>query len=327
MNKLYILAIIILLYNSARAQEAQISMFTTSPMLLNPAAMGYFQTDGWRIWLNHRDQWSSFLNRGVVTSNVSFDMPTAQKKVAAGLSISNNMASKGALNDLSCMGAFGYTVKFGQKQISYISFGLHAGIKQRSYNPSKIAFGSQFIDGQGFDLNLPNGEINTATSKLLPDFNAGALWYMNDKWRMWRPWAGIGVYHVLNPNQSFTSTKDVLPRKFIVYAGSEFTVSQMLLLKPQMIFSNQANLTQTSIGVSAQITNYKNKNSAKFELGSYYRNRESIVLMLGFEFAQYACFIDYEITSSSLNTINNGNGAFELTLRYIHNNGRSKTKF
>lgn len=326
-KKLILFFVSFLVLAMAQAQDAQISMFTTSPLQLNPAAAGYFQTESWRIWLNHRDQWSSFLSRGIVTSNISFDMPFQDKKMAVGIYISNNMATKGALNDLSCVANYAYKVQFGQQKVSNLSFGIQAGFKQRSYNPSKIAFENNFVDGQGFDLSTSNGETNTATSKFLPDFNAGALWFLQDNWSMFQPWAGVGVYHLLAPDQSFTSTKDALPRKYVMYTGAEIVASKMIQVRPQLLVSNQANLTQANMGATVRVANYKNKNATTFEVGSYYRNREAVILMLGFEFSHYSCMVDYEITSSSLNAVNNGNGAFEITLRYMHAASRAKSKF
>jgi len=306
-------------------EDAQMSLYTSSPLEINPATIGYFQSAKYRLWLNHRDQWSNLLTRGMITETVSFDMPIPKKNVALGVLINNNSSLKGTMNDLSAMACVGYTGILSKKSHQYLSFGLQAGIKQKSFDPNKLSFNDQYIDGIGYSPDNPSHETFSKSSVLYPDFNAGLLWFVKDRWKRSKPWFGISGYHLTNPDESFTGYQSRLPRKLIAYGGFEYIASRNTSMIPQFLVAQQGNFIQGSIGYLLSFNNFRNKNVSSFELGAFYRTTDAVALSGGFEFLDFKFIFSYEYTISTLNQSKPGTGSIDFTIRYIRDGGDNRS--
>ena len=317
--KIFLLLIIFIFCVSAvRSQEdAQLNIFTSSPLALNPATTGYFQSSKLRVWLNYRDQWSNILQRGLITETVSFDAPISREKIAFGALISNNASLEGTLNDFTGMGSFGYTNYLSKRKGLFLSFGLQAGIKEKSFNPNKLTFDSQYKDGIGYIPGSPTNESFTSTNRIYPDFNAGLLIFVEDRWKKQKPWFGISAYHLTEPNESFTSATSKLPRKLIAYGGIDVITSRNISMLPQFLVTNQGSFTQASIGYLLSFNNFRSNNYTSFDIGAFFRTSDVIALTGGFEYMHFKFIFSYEYTVSSLSQAAPGTGSIDFTIRYI----------
>ncbi len=327
MRTVLLLAVIFIfgLSNLRSQEDAQLNLLTSSPLAINPATIGYFQTVKWRAWMNHRDQWSNLLKRGMITETFSFDMALPKKNIALGVLISNNSSLKGSMNDLSIMGCIGYNLTLSKHSHNYLTFGLQAGVKQKSFDPGKLSFNDQYIDGIGYSPDNPTSETFPKSSTTYPDFNTGLLWYVKDRWKHNKPWLGISAYHLTNPNESFTSYQSRLPRKYIAYGGLEFISSRNTSMMPQFMIANQGSFTQASIGYLFSFNNFRSKNYTSFELGAFYRTSDAVALTGGFEFMNFKFLFSYEYTISTLNKSKPGTGCIDFTIRYVREGSDNRT--
>jgi len=321
------LLLIFFLFNILRltAQEdGQLNLFTASPLAINPAMTGYFQNAKWRAWLDHRDQWSNVQKRGMITETFSFDAPITKKKIGYGLLISNNSSLKGLMNDFSLMGSFGYNNILSKKNNQYFSFGLQFGLKQKSFHPEKLSFDEQYIDGVGYSSSNPNNESFSRTSCLYPDFNAGMLWYVKDRWKSKKPWLGFSVYHLTSPNESFTSAASRLPKKLILNGGMDIVSSRNTSMTPQFLIVNQGNFTQATIGYLLSVNNFRSSNYTTFEIGAFYRTTDAVALTGGFEYMHFKFIFSYEYSITSVSNTRPGNCSVDLTIRYVKSAGTDR---
>lgn len=330
MIRIYTLIFSLFLITILKAQDPQFSVFTTSPVIINPATTGYFQNECWRVIVNHRNQWSSFLKKAMQTSTVSFDMPIASKKIGLGIVIYENSATKGSMTDLTALGSFSYNVRLLPNGKHYLTFGLQGGIKQKSFQPQYLEFGSDYVPGVGY-VKGP-GESFASTSSIVPDLNFGAIWYVKDSWAKFKPWVSVSSSHLLEPKKSYSlssiSAKDVkLPRKYQVYTGAELIFNKEISATPVCTFDYQGNQSQLQAGASVKYTFYKEKSGRSISLGTFYRTNDAVVTMLGFEMNGFSLIADYEVNTSSLKEASKGNGGFEITLRYIKKCHNSNIKF
>ena len=317
--KIFLPLIIFIFFASVvKSQEdAQLNIFTSSPLAINPATTGYFQSSKLRAWLNYRDQWSNILQRGLITETFSIDAPIRRKKIALGALISNNTSLQGTLNDFTAVGSFGYTNYLSRRKGMYLSFGLQAGVKEKSFNPNKLSFDKQYEDGIGYIPGSPTGENFATTNRIYPDFNAGLLFFVEDRWKKQKPWFGISAYHLTQPEESFTSASSKLPRKLIAYGGMDIITSRNMSMMPQILVANQGQFTQASIGYLLSFNNFKSKNYTTFDIGAFFRTSDVLALTGGFEYMHFKFIFSYEYTVSSLGKAAPGTGSIDFTIRYI----------
>ena len=238
----------------------------------------------------------------------------------------NNSATTGAMKDLSVMASFGYRAQItrqkGSKGAQYICFGLQTGFKQKSFIPDKLTTDNQYVENVGFDETLPSGETFANKSKIYPDFNFGALWYIGSRRSFSRadkirilPWAGISVSHLTSPNESFYGNyESKLQRKYLAHAGAEVQLSTQLALQPCFIIFQQGNMMQYNAGTTA---NFRGKNEATFILGSFYRSDDAIIALTGVKYMDFTFLFSYDFNTSVLKHYTNANSGLEFTLKYV----------
>jgi len=322
---LFILSFVIIVVR-AGAQDPQISPYASSALSINPGACGFFQNRDLRVHINYKNQYSSILVKGISTATLSVDKPIPSKNIGLGILVMNNSATTGAMKDLTVMASFGYRAQLtssrGSKGAQYLCLGLQTGIKQKSFQPDKLTTDQQYVDNYGFDETLPTGETFTNTSKIYPDFNFGALWYIGSKRSFSRadkirilPWAGIAISHLTSPNESFYgSYESKLPRKYLAHAGAEVQTSTQFALQPSFIIFKQGSNMQYNTGTTA---NFKSKNNATFIIGSFYRSDDAVIALTGIKFMDFTFLFSYDFNTSSMKEYTNGNSGLEFTLKYV----------
>ncbi len=107
-------------------------------------------------------------------------------------------------------GSYNFTI--GKTNFIYI--GAQAGIIQRSFDPGKLTYGSQFQPGVGYDPGISNGENYDKTFLIRPDANIGAMWFDGNAERRVNFFAGASAFHLNMPDISFTGQTGRLPMKF-----------------------------------------------------------------------------------------------------------------
>ncbi len=319
MNKIVFAVLLAgLIYSTAVAQDPQLSMLTSSPLAINPATTGPFHNCNWRVYANQRDQWASFLTKGLSTSNFSFDMPFPQKKVSLGLLIYDNYAGKGAMNNLTCMASFGYNVKLSKKGGHFLSFGVQGGMIQKSIKISELTWGNQWDpNAQIYDPSRLTGEEGKINESIFyPDFSFGMLYYVNDPWAKFKPWIGVSAYHLAEPDESFSGTTvSKLPRKYIGYLGGEICPVKNISITPMALLAAQGSFFQSNVGISFE---FRQDAGTSFQFGGYYRDMDAIVAMVGFGYSGFTFIFDYEVTTSQLKSVvQGGPGGLEFTVRFI----------
>jgi len=325
MKKLIVILFISFAIN-AIAQDPQVSPYASSALYINPGACGFFQNRDLRAHANYKNQFASILAKGISTSSIAVDKPIPSKNIGLGVMIMNNSATTGAMKDLTVMASFGYRAQLtharGSKGAHYLCLGLQTGIKQKSFLPDKLTTDNQYIENYGFDELLPSGESFTNTTKLYPDFNFGALWYIGSRRSFSRadkirilPWAGISISHLTQPNESFYGTyTSKLPRKYLAHAGAEVQTSTQFALQPTFIIFQQGTNVQINTGVTA---NFKGKNEATFILGSFYRSDDAVVALTGIKYLDFTFLFSYDVNTSPLKEYTNANSGLEFTLKYV----------
>ncbi|QPH38525.1 PorP/SprF family type IX secretion system membrane protein [Pedobacter endophyticus] len=315
--KIYI-AVIVLVLLTARSfaqTDPHFSQYYAYPLWLNPALTGVIDGD-YRGSVNFKQQWSS-LNSPFVTGGASFDL-APKKNFAFGATVLNQRAGELDFNYLTALVSGSYRLRFGAEGLQMVSFGLQAGIINRSFDFSQARFGDQFNPLSGYDGSMMSGETLSSQSSLMPDVNAGIMFFDGDPNRIANVFAGASVSHLTRPKDHFTGMASRLPMRFTAHGGARIRASDLLDIVPNGLYMTQGNTQEISIGTYAQLN--VNQNSS-FLFGGNYRVKDAAIAFVGLQLRNMVFGLSYDVNTSSFNRASNSNGGLELSISLIGRNG------
>ncbi len=330
----YILLIISVFLSGIQvfSQDIHFSQTQETPLQVNPAFTGGFMGDQ-RVILNYRNQWAS-LGQPFKTYALGFDSKIRTKSknayLALGTFIFKDEAGDLNLGMLQANVNVAAHVKINDNQT--VALGLMGGFVQRSLNPANAQWEKQF-NGISYDATLPGGNYNFQNFSYF-DVSSGVSWFyiqdaatMSSNDNFW-VLSGIAVNHLLNPKQNFyTDQTDRLGMRptFFTQAHIGFSGSK-IALRPQVFFAQQVKHSEFTVGnlfryqLSEGSKYTKLKNNSAFSLGVLYRLKDAVIPMFQFEYQGFVLGVSYDYNVSELSTGTNGNGGFEISLRFINPN-------
>ena len=134
-KKHFLLIVFILAGSGVFAQDHLYSQFFNSPLYLNPALTGQFQGD-LRMNFIYRNQFTSIPGSlNYLSASIDYNIP----KFGGGIGLIFTKSSEGTayLNENNISGTYAYSV--GSDDF-VLSFGLQAGITNRTVDYSKLIF-------------------------------------------------------------------------------------------------------------------------------------------------------------------------------------------
>src|ERR1700743_2306155 len=198
-TKLIIIALLLqigVVIQSTAQVDPHFSQYYANPLWLNPALTGVINGDS-RLNANYKNQWAD-INNAYETGALSADFRTTDR-MGLGFSIMDQSSGGHTFNYLSAYGSFGYNITVSQDGNQRINFGLQAGIINRSFDLSKLQFGSQYNPVSGFDPGVTSFENFSSTNTTVFDANAGIFYYNGNPLSTMNPFFGVSVYHLSRP--------------------------------------------------------------------------------------------------------------------------------
>jgi hypothetical protein len=109
--------------------------------------------------------------------------------------------------------------------------------------------------------------------------------------------------------------------RFTGEAGANWIVGERFSLRPAVLYQNQATASELIIGNEFHYEvggepGYQNFSTAVF-VGGWYRTGDATMITAGVEFKGFRIGVSYDYNISTLNTSSNGNGGFEIAVRYV----------
>lgn len=202
--KNYLLAAVILLASMiAKAQDHQYSQFFNSPVYLNPALNGQFEGD-LRINMIYRNQWSSLPGTlRYMTASIDYNVP----QFGGGIGLMFTRANEGTAYYLrnNLAGIYSYSVG-GDNYV--LSFGLQAGIGNRTIDRSKLVFGDQLDPRLGYIPGSTSAaDLGALSNRYYFDSGAGINLVAGNFM------AGGALQHINRPNESFSGSPQKMPMR------------------------------------------------------------------------------------------------------------------
>ena len=306
-----------------KAQDIHFSQFYVAPLTLNPAAAGTIK--GYRFTSCYKDQWKS-IGAPYKTIFASFDINMLRSKsrknaLGAGISFFSDKAGTSKMG-LS-MGNLSLAYHVQLNHFNSLGAGIQGGYGQRSISNTDLKWDNQF-DGDVFD---PNGNSNE--NMLFPNFDfadiSGGLYWNLEREESFKANAGLAVFHLNNPSQSYYDRYgEKLFTKIFLHGGTEFLfentntalLPSFLLVKQGPFYEiNTGAMIKFILGIDSKYTGLRS--SSAFYLGGFYRFRDAISLVSRFDFkSNWSMGISYDINVSPLRVASSGRGGMEVSVGY-----------
>ena len=322
MNKL--LSIIVFMGASflGRSQDAHLSMYDAAPLYLNPAMTGVFEGN-LRLHAQYRTQWKSVNYKPYNSALLSVDVPKG--KWGFGGQISNFRAGFGNYNVAQGLVSAAYTTPIDKAKGHNISFGLQAGLSQKSVEYQILTYDNQYttLNGGGFDPTITSGENFGGQSTIVPVTNAGLMYFYSKQQSLFNPFVGISAFNLIEPRESFLGGDNKLPIRFYGHFGTRINITETFYILPKVLIMQQQKFQEQTYAVDV---GYFLKGAELYLVGGLiYRNADAGIITVGAKMDNFVAKIGYDFNVSSLSTVSSGRGGFELSFTYIHIKNKPKT--
>ena len=332
MRRYSLLALILVLVSTSKAQDKHFTQFYAAPLTLNPALTGAFN-GRYRVSGIYRDQWRGVLDQPYVTFataiDVKFDVELDNRyedAIAVGLLFFNDKVNgiDFSTNQIALSAAFHKGLDFGHKQ--FLSAGIQAGLAQRNINYERLTFDDQFNELDAFSLET--GEALPENNFAFSDYNVGVNYSYAPKLGTLLT-VGFALHHFLEPQLSFYPTDEggdnKLFMKLSAQASYQFPISEKMSLIPRALWSKQGPHQEITAGSNIRfaLTDY---NSNAFQVGSWVRlaknedgsnGMDAVVILFGVELNNVLIGLSYDANLNDLTSHRQGQGSFELSVAYL----------
>lgn len=300
-------------------QDLHFSQFFNSPLTTNPANTGFLPDADFRIGANFRNQWSSIMSMPYKTMSLYGDAQIMRNTfengwLGLGGVVLSDVAGAGSLQSTKIYGSLAYHHMLGYS--SLLSAGFNMGLANKKIDATKLLFPDQF-DGKFFDVTLPTSVVLAKNNISYFDMQAGINFayfptenfYIN---------AGYSIHHVNKPRETFFSTAtpdNIVPMRHIGFINGIFKLNDRVIISPNIYYTNQDRASEI---VGGLIANYnisgEEGGQSQFIAGAYYRHKDAIIGIAGFELKNIRFTFSYDATVSTLKGFNKSRGAAEFSI-------------
>ncbi len=298
------------------AQDLHFSQYFNSPLLINPANTGFNPDYDYRVGGNYRNQWANVGNP-YKTMSAWGDVKLFNNRfengwLGVGGALYKDVAGSGSLSTTSGFASVAYHQMLGYNSLLSGGFGL--GFTSKRIDISKLTFDNQW-NGKFFDFTIPPNEPFQYSQSSYLDLQMGLNYayfasenvYFN---------AGVSIMHINRPRESFfdpTVSDNRISRRYTAFANSNIKIQNLWILNPNIYVSKMGNAWETVAGFNAN-RDLSGDGLQQLIIGLYYRNKDALIPMIGFETNDLRITVNYDATISSLGKLNGTRGAYELSI-------------
>ena len=309
----------LLLGGGLTAQDVHFSQFYNSPLTLNPATAGIIKGD-FRVVNIYREQWKSVSNP-YRTYLISCDGPLYKEKMengslGFGVSFYNDRAGDIGFNTNQINVTFSANRTIAEK--SNVALGIQAGLARRSIDVARLRSVNQF-DGQEFHSNWETGETTAPENYSYADFAAGLLWNLAPTEKD-QVHIGLAMFHFNSPAQSYYGLDIKSNSRLVIHGGGELGINKSISFNPDFLFQNQGEAFEI---ISGGLLRFASESSNKkiigkaFSFGGAYRFDDAFIGLVVVEIAKWKIGFSYDVNTSGLSGVSQGNGGMEISLTFM----------
>lgn len=314
------------------AQDINFSQFYELPLLRNPALAGFYRGDI-RVTSAFRSQWGSVTipyQTQALGVETKFGIgPQSGDYVSLGMQITNDLAGDSKLGKTQLLPMLTYHKSVSYDNDAYISAGFLGGPVLQRFDPTKLRFSDQFVNGSYSPTN-PTRQTFSRTNKTYWDAAAG-LTYSGVFGRDNSFYVGAAYFHFTQPKVAFDPANDIrLNKKLVINAGLSAPASEYDRLIFYVDHFMQGGHNQTQGGVLYRHSLLKEDEDLGIDIaaGAFYRWNDAIIPVIKLNYYKLNIGLSYDTNISKLKTASQYRGGFEVTLSFnSYLNIRNPTQF
>jgi len=317
----YQLLIFLLLYaGTTKSQDINFSQFYELPLLRNPALAGIFAGDV-RVTSAFRSQWQSVTTPyRTLGLGMEYKKPVGRNSndfITIGTQLTNDIAGDSRLRRTQIFPVLNYHKSLSGEKDTYLSAGVMGGPVIQHFDPSKLSFDDQFVNGSYSPAN-PTKQVFTNTGFTYWDASVG-LNFSSTAGESTRYYVGVGLFHITRPKVAFQQQYDIiLNQKWVVNAGLSAPLSDdnKLIVYADYFMQGGAKQIQGGLLFSHDLISNDENLKTTISGGAFYRWNDALVPVLKLDYNQFAIGVTYDVNVSKLKTASQYRGAYEITLSY-----------
>lgn len=321
-NYTKVLAVALCLFGAtaSKAQDIHFSQFYENAILRNPGLTGIFSGD-YKGGVNYRSQWGQ-ISVPFTTILASAEMRKVVNDetgdcVSFGLTATYDKAGSINFNSMQIYPAIAYNKALEDAHGTFLTLGFAGGYIQRTTDPSKMTFSSQYQQGSYSGANASGETINFNS---VQHFDMGAGLSLNSSIGQKNNvnyYIGASAYHILRPKNAFNKA-DAFTRLNMKWSGNLGVKAQFSNQFGLVLHANYTNQAPYTEMIAGGLISYRavDQNAKPFTLylGSFYRFGDAIIPTLKLDYKMYSVTVSYDMNNSNLKTASNGMGGFEISL-------------
>lgn len=318
------LALLFLLTNSLLTQAQQdihFSQFYELPLLRNPALAGIFNGN-YRLSAAYRNQWQSVTvpyRTMAVGAEFKFLRGLYEGDfITAGLQVTNDVAGDSKLQRTQIFPVLNYHKLLNEENSTFLSIAFMGGPVNERFDPSKLHFDDQFVNGT-YSSSNPTRQNFNASSFTYVDAAIGASFKTMIDGNT-NIYLGAGMFHLTNPKIAFTNAYDVqLNRKLVFNGGLSTWLNDMdkLVVYADYFMQGGDRMAQGGLLYTHSFDETGEENSMSIAGGAVYRWKDALVPVVKLYTSKLGLGLSYDVNISKLKTASQFRGGFELTLTYL----------
>jgi type IX secretion system PorP/SprF family membrane protein len=320
MKRAILISILFSLAAALRGQDINFSQFYELSLLRNPALGGFFKGDI-RATTAYRSQWGSVtvpFQTSALAVETKFAVSDRSDDYASfGIQLTNDIAGDSRLGKTQFLPAITYHKVIDASRNEYLSAGFLGGFVQQRFDPTRLSFDDQFVNGAYSPTN-PTQAVFNNTNVTYFDISAGVA-YSAIFGQDTRFYAGLGYFHANRPKVAFSADNDIrLNPKVVINAGVSTPVSDYdRLVIYSDIFTQGGNLQgQGGLLLNHTFLEYEDEQNLGIGAGAFIRWNDAFIPVVRFEYYKLNIGLSYDVNISQLKTASQYRGGFEVVLSF-----------
>lgn len=297
-------------------QDIHWSQFDYNPVFQNPANVGHYENEDYRVHMNYRDQWRS-VTVPFQTFSASGEIRNAfLGNLSVGAFVMSDVVGDGRFRTVEVMPSVNWLSVLDKDSTRFLRVGGQLGMNYRQLNADAFTFDSQW-SGAGFDQGLPTNELFANESNLSLNTGIGASyeWVRAPKERLV---IGTGLFNINRPDNGFFGEQIQRPMRFNMFARIAYPIGFDMDVLPSLQFNVQGTYREVLVGSMARYTLVDRLGEYKAVLaGAYLRGGDAAVLTAGMEWQNWWAGISYDMNFSKLVPASRYRGGIEFSVRYL----------